>query len=132
VSVIQKEGGAMRRVFILSSHALFSHGVESLLRQEPGLEIVGWETDVDRAIERIQELRPDVVIFDNNDLEVDFRLVVMRILKEGLGTKVIGLNLGDNTICIYRGEQRVLKEVKDLVEAIEAWKSEGITGDQKE
>jgi DNA-binding NarL/FixJ family response regulator len=132
VSVIQKEGDVMRRVFILSSHALFSHGVESLLRQEPGLEIVGRETDVDRAIERIQELRPDVVIFDNNDPEADFRPVVMRILREGLGTKVIGLNLRDNTVCIYRGEQRVLKEVKDLVEAIETWKSAVITGDQKE
>jgi len=44
---------------------------------------------------------------------------VMRILREGVGTKVIGLNLQDNTICIYRGEQRVVKEVKDLVEAIE-------------
>jgi DNA-binding NarL/FixJ family response regulator len=132
VSVIQKEGDVMRRVFILSSHALFSHGVESLLRQEPGLEIVGRETDVDRAIECIQELRPDVVIFDNNDPEVDFRPVVMRIFREGLGTKVIGLNLQDNTLCIYRGEQRVIEEVKDLVEAIEAWKSEVITGDQKE
>jgi len=40
-------------------------------------------------------------------------------LREGLETKVIGLNLQDNTICIYRGEQRVVKDVKDLVEAIE-------------
>jgi DNA-binding NarL/FixJ family response regulator len=108
----------MRRVFILSSHALFSQGVESLLRQQPGLEIVGRETDVDQAIERIQELRPDVVIYDNNEPEVDFRPVVMRILREGLGTKVIGLNLHDNTICIYRGEQRVIKGLQDLVEAI--------------
>ena len=45
---------------------------------------------------------------------------VVRILREGVGTKVIGLNLQDNTICIYRGEQRVVKEVEDLVEAIES------------
>ncbi len=38
-------------------------------------------------------------------------------LREGVGTKVIGLNLQDNTMCVYRGEQRVVKEVKDLVEA---------------
>jgi len=42
----------------------------------------------------------------------------MRILREGVGTKVIGLNSQDNKIFIYRGEQRVVKEVKDLVEAI--------------
>jgi hypothetical protein len=44
----------------------------------------------------------------------------MCILREGVGTKVIGLNLEDNTVCIYRGEQRVVKEVEDLVEAIES------------
>jgi len=47
----QKEVGAMKHVFVLSSHPLFGQGVESLLRQEKGLEIVGRETDVDKAIE---------------------------------------------------------------------------------
>jgi len=84
-----------------------------------GLEIVGRETDIDKAIERIRELRPDVVIVDSGDPAGDPTIAVMRILREGVGAKVIGLNLQDNTICIYRGEQRVVKEVKDLVEAIE-------------
>jgi hypothetical protein len=42
------------------------------------------------------------------------------------------LNLRDNTICIYRGEQRVIEEVENLVGAVAAWKSEVITVDQKE
>jgi DNA-binding NarL/FixJ family response regulator len=104
----------MKRVFILSSHPLFSQGVESLLRQEPGVEIVGRETDVDNAMERIKELQPDVVILDNGDPTPE----VMCILREGVGTKVIGLNLQDNTVCIYRGEQRVVKSIEDLIEAI--------------
>ncbi len=108
----------MKRVFILSTHPLFSQGVESLLRHEPGLEIVGWQADVDNAIERIKELQADVVILDSGDLACNLTPAVMRILREGGGTKVIGLNLQDNTMCIYRGEQRVVKEVKDLVEAI--------------
>ena len=116
---MQKEARAIKRVFILSSHPLFGQGVESLLRREAGLEIVGRETDVDKAVERIKELQPDVVILDSADPACDPTPAVMRILKEGLGTKVIGLNLQDNTLCIYRGEQRVVKEVKDLMEAIE-------------
>jgi len=115
---IQKEARAMRRVFILSSHPLFGQGVESLLRQEARLEIVGQETDVDKALERIKELQPNVVILDCAEPRCDPMLAVMRILKEGLETKVIGLNLQDNTMYIYRGEQRVVKEVKDLMEAI--------------
>ncbi len=120
---IQKEAGTMKRIFMLSSHPLFSQGVESLLRRETGLEIVGRETDVDKAIERIKELRPDVVVLDSADLR-DPMPVVMRIFREGVGTKVIGLNLKDNTMHVYRGEQRVVKEVQDLVEAIEAEASE--------
>ena len=110
----------MKRILMLSTHPLFSQGVESLLRRETGLEIVGRETDVDKAIGRIKELQPDVVILDSGDPACDLTPAVMRILREGVGTKVIGLNLQDNTICIYRGEQRVVKEVKDLVEAIES------------
>lgn len=108
----------MKRIFMLSSHPLFSQGVESLLRRETRLEIVGRETDVDKAIERIKALRPDVVVLDSADLR-DPLPVVMRILREGVGTKVIGLNLKDNTMHVYRGEQRVVKQVEDLVEAIE-------------
>ena len=108
----------MKRVFILSSHPLFGQGVESLLRQESRLEIVGREANVDNAMERIKELQPDVVILDGGDAAYAPTGEVMRILRERVGTKVIGLNLHDNTICIYRGEQRVVKEVKDLVEAI--------------
>ena len=118
----------MKRVFILSSHSLFSQGVENLLRRETGLEIVGRETDEEKAIERIKELRPDVVILDSDDP------AVIRILREQLGSKVIGLNLQDNTICIYRGEQRVVKEVKDLVEAIEQnwfYRGKGVIGQVK-
>ena len=116
---IQKKARAMRRVFILSNHPLFGQGVESLLRREARLEIVGQETDLDQAVERIKEIRPDVVILDCAEPACDPTPAVMRILREGLGTKVIGLNLQDNTLYIYRGEQRLVKEVKDLIEAIE-------------
>jgi chemotaxis response regulator CheB len=110
----------MMRVLILSSHPLFGQGVESLLRQQAGMEIVGREADVDSAIERIKELQPEVVILDSGAPACDPTPAVMRILREGVGTKVIGLNLQDNTMCIYRGEQRVVKEVADLMEAIES------------
>ena len=107
------------RVLIIANNPLFSQGVESLLRQESRLEVMGREADVDKAMERIRELEPDVVIVDSGDPTCGPTPAVMRILREGVGVKVIGLNLQNNTICIYRGEQRVVKEVKDLVEAIE-------------
>jgi DNA-binding NarL/FixJ family response regulator len=108
----------MKRVFLLSNQSLFGEGIQSLLCREAGLEIIGRESDVDRAIECIQALKPDVVVVDSADPYVDVKQVAMRILGEGSKIKVIGLNLGDNAICIYRGERRAIKEVEDLVEAI--------------
>ena len=117
--IIYRKAGAMKRVFMLSTHPLFSQGVESLLSQETGLEIVGREIDVNKAIERITEIRPDVVILESSDPAGDPTPAVMRILREGLGIKLVGLNLKDNTLCIYCCERRVVKGIEDLVEAIE-------------
>ncbi|MBM4467201.1 MAG: response regulator transcription factor [Chloroflexi bacterium] len=120
----------MKRIFMLSSHPLFSQGVESLLRRETGLEIVGREADADQALERIKELQPDVVVLDSADLR-DPMPVVMRIFREGVGAKVISLNLKDNTMHVYRGEQRVVKQVEDLVKVIKAEASEGVENTAK-
>jgi DNA-binding NarL/FixJ family response regulator len=110
----------MKRIFMLSSHPLFSEGVESLLCGEAGLEIVGREMDLEKGLDRIRELRPDVVIVDNGDPMHDPMAAVMRILRERLGTRVIGLDLQDNVVCIYRSEQRMARGVEDLLEAIKA------------
>ena len=109
----------MKRVYLLSSRSLFGQGITSLLCHEMRLEIVGHETDIDRAVECIKELRPDVVIVDSADPEVDIMPSVMCILREKLDTKVVGIDLEDNTICIYREERREIMEVEDLIEAIE-------------
>jgi DNA-binding NarL/FixJ family response regulator len=111
----------MERVFIFSNRSLFTQGVDSLLEREPGLEVVGWETDPDEAIRRIRKVQPDVVILASEDATLWPSADAIRLLREGLGTKIkiIGLNLQDNTLCIYHGEQREVKEVGDLVRAIE-------------
>ena len=44
--------------------------------------------------------------------------VVMRISRENVGTRVIAVDTQGNTMCVYCGEQRTVKEVEDLVEAI--------------
>jgi TorA maturation chaperone TorD len=128
--IIHQRQVPMKRVFLLSCHPLFGQGVELLLCQEAGLDIVGRQTDVDRAVEDIQKLRPDAVIVASSDPENDFAPVVMRILREGAGTKIVGLDLRDNTVCIYRGEQWIIKEVEDLVKAIEHNPSDPVSTDE--
>ena len=80
---------------------------------------MGREADVDKAMERIKELQPDGVIIDSADPAGNPTPAMMRVLREGVIAKVIGLNPQDNKMFIYLGEQRVVREVKDLVEAIQ-------------
>ena len=109
----------MKRIFMLSGPTLFSEGVEIVLRQKCDVEIVGHEANVDTAIARIKELRPDVVIVDNGSAACTDGALVMRILQEQTGAKIVGLSLHDNTFSIYRGEQRELCRIEDLTRAIE-------------
>jgi chemotaxis response regulator CheB len=116
---IAREVGAMKRVIILLSHQLLGQGIQSLLLQQTGLEIVACEPDVDKLIELAKDLKPDVAIVDLADLAWDRMPVVLRILGTGVVPTVIGVGVEDNTISIYHEEQRVVKEVTDLVKAIQ-------------
>ncbi len=107
----------MTRVFIISGYPMFSWGLESLLRQGTGLDITGRETDVDRAIEQIKALQPDVVILDSSSSDDNSRAVV-RILKENLGTRVVNLSLQDNLMVVYQAAQWAVQDVDDLVDVI--------------
>jgi len=109
----------MKRIFFLSSQPLFGQGLVHLLSREGRFDIVGRESDMELAMQEIKALRPDVVIVDNADPACEPMPAVMRLLKEGLGIKIIGLNLQNNTLCIYQGEERVVRDVDDLVKALE-------------
>jgi DNA-binding NarL/FixJ family response regulator len=102
------------RIFVISGHLMFSQGLESLLRKEAGLDIVGQETDFSRAITRIEELQPDVVILDSDDAAPK----VASILGASSGVKVIRLSLQDNNLYVYQARQRITKSVVDLLEVI--------------
>ena len=105
------------RVFILSKQSLFDLGVENLLRQEAELEIVGRGNDMDQAVAQIKALLPDVVILNSADASCKPTPAVLRLMNE-VGARIIKLNMQDNTICMYRKEQRMIEEVGDLAKFV--------------
>jgi putative dimethyl sulfoxide reductase chaperone len=109
----------MKRIFMLSSQLMFSRGMENLLGGQANVEIIGHESDVTLALKRIRELQPDAVIIDSKDLISASSRVVASILKEAPGAKVISLNLTNDQIRVYHGEQRTARCVDDLLEVIE-------------
>ena len=109
----------MKRIFIISRHPLFGEGIEELLHQQSGAIVLGREQDMAKAIQQIFELQPDIVIFDCNDEQIDISSAVMQILQKGVNTRVIGLDLNENMIYTHTREQQVVKEIDDLLKAVE-------------
>ena len=52
------------RVMVADDHALFRRGLQMVLEAEPDIELVGEASDGVEAVERSQELMPDVILMD--------------------------------------------------------------------
>ena len=110
----QKNGESRVRVFMLSTQSLFDVGLENLLRQESALEIVGCEADLEQALVRIKELAPDVIFVSSTEAACYPTAAMIRLMNGSVGTKIVKLNLQDNTVSMYREDQRQVEEVSDL------------------
>ncbi|NLE77921.1 MAG: response regulator transcription factor [Chloroflexi bacterium] len=109
----------MIRIFIVTSHPLFGEGVERLLRQKVEVNIVGRASTVEGALQSLGALRPDVVIWESECPACRLTPAVSSILQEGAVSRVIALNLQNNTMCIYSGERKEVTGTEDLFEAME-------------
>jgi hypothetical protein len=107
------------RVLIVSGPSLFGEGIEGLLRQEPGLENVGLETDSGQAVGRIREAHPDVVILADGEAGTGLELELLRLVSEGFHMRIVEVHLATNTLCLYCGEQQSIGEVRDLVDTVQ-------------
>jgi len=52
------------RVLIVDDHALFRRGLQMVLKQEPDIDVIGEAADGHEAVDKAQELMPDVVLMD--------------------------------------------------------------------
>ena len=109
----------MKRLCILSPPCLLGRGVETLLSQQDGLEIVCTKTELTDVLPCIQTCQPDVVIINCHDLENDMRAAVVDISRVVFDVSIIGISLTENKICIHRGEHQQVQEVDDLIKAIQ-------------
>src|SRR5512142_722300 len=106
-----------RRVFILSPYPLFREGVKSLLASRPEVEVVGCDKEWSAARGKIENLRPDLILVDRTEMQFD-HAAIMDLLQAVPGADVIGLDLQTNTLCLYRQERHIVREVQDLVHII--------------
>ncbi len=84
-----------RRVLIASSHALFGQGLRSLLkeRQQAGVEVVGMVSNLEEALNAIEELNPDLVIVDYDDEKLNRDEFLARFVEGEKKLRVVLLSL---------------------------------------
>lgn len=61
---MQKRAGTKIRCLVVDDHALLRQGLRRLLQDEEDVEVIGEAGDAAAALERVTELRPDIVLMD--------------------------------------------------------------------
>lgn len=81
------------RVLLADDHKIVREGLAGLLREHPGIRIVGEASDGQSAIELCQQLQPDVVIMDISMPGLSGIEATRRIRAQCPGVEVIGLSM---------------------------------------
>jgi hypothetical protein len=76
------------------------------------------QIEKDCLVETARETQADVIIVNCDDPDAGLPPMISSMLRERLGICLIGLSLIDNKMCIYRGENKQILDVQDLVQAI--------------
>ena len=118
------------RVLVVDDHALFRRGLQMVLGQEPGMEIVGEASNGDEAVAMAADLTPDIVLMD---VRMPHRggIEACAAIKEVVpSTNVIMLTMSDEEADLYDAIKAgamgyLLKEIRveDVAASIRAVRS---------
>jgi DNA-binding NarL/FixJ family response regulator len=84
------------RILVVDDHAIMRDGIRALLSIDGSLEMVGEASEGKEAVEKAQELRPDVIIMDISMPGMDGMEATRRITKRNTITKVLILTQHEN------------------------------------
>lgn len=115
------------RVVIVDDHALFRRGLELVLSEEPGLEVVGEAEDGVEAVARVAELEPDVVLMDVRMPGATGIEATRAIREMGSEARIVMLTVSDDEQDLYESVKAgangyLLKEVsiEEVADAVRA------------
>ena len=115
------------RILVADDHELVRRGVRTLLEAEPGWKVVAEVSDGQEAIEKAQQLKPEIVVLDIGMPRLSGLEAARRIRKTMPQIKVLILSMHDSEHLAWevlnagaRGYVTKSDTARDLVIAIEA------------
>lgn len=111
------------RVVILSGHSLFAEGVASRLKKHlDRLDLQVVDIADQDVLSKIVSLNPATVILDAMDADTSTAIPLSALLKALPEVTVIRLDPQQSQVQVVTSEERMLGEVKDLIEVIQRTK----------
>src|SRR5438128_10267442 len=93
------------RIFIADDHEVVRKGLMSLLQAQPDWEVCGEAADGREAVDKAQQLKPDVVILDIGMPSLNGLEATRQLLKSNPQARVLILTLHDS--------HQVVREVRN-------------------
>ena len=84
------------RIIIVDDHPMIAEGIEAILETYDDIEIAGVLTDGQQAIDRVEELQPDVILLDLNMPGVNGLSATEIILERRPETRILILSMHDS------------------------------------
>src|SRR6266498_1525840 len=115
------------RILLADDHSVVRHGFRMILSAHADLEVIGEASNGKEAVERAQQLQPDVVVMDVSMPELNGIEATRRIAEASPRTRVLALSMHRDSVYvreILRAGARgyLLKDAseQDLVSAVRA------------
>ena len=121
------------RIFLADDHELVRHGFAVFLNAQPDMEVVGEASNGREAVERVEQLRPDIIVMDVSMPELGGVEATRRIRDSAAHTKVLALSMHRDSVYVREilragADGYLLKDSKsvEMLEALRAvWNGEG-------
>jgi chemotaxis response regulator CheB len=101
-------------------YALFAQGVRSVLARESGVQIVGMENDMARAMKAVRALQPEVILVE----EPMHSEITWPFLEAAATSRIVTFSLHHAFATVYNHHRAAAADPSDLVKAIQgarAW-----------
>lgn len=89
-------------ILVADDHPVYRQGLERAIRERPELELVGSSSDGREALERINELEPDIAVVDVRMPGLDGLKIVAAAKRDGLRTRVMLLTGYEDATAAYK------------------------------
>lgn len=122
----------MRRVLIASANPLFSDGLRHVYIQRwaDSAEFIGVTTTVDETMKALNELRPDLVIVDFDDISINRDEFLNRFIAGHSSIKVVLVSLTEaGQVVIYDRRQLTSKQADEWLK--DPWGEEKVFEDHQ-